>query len=493
MKKITLLFVLSLVLTFQSYSQNKFASKKNSNLFVTGYNITGQIEGLQDTSVMLAYYYGGKQFATDTSEVINGKFSFNGEKELPGGMYLVVLSNQQYFDIIISEQHFSFSTKIDDLIGSMSFKKSNENPPFYEYIKFITQMQSEVMPIRKQLESAEGDVKKDLKEKAKSIDKKVQNFRTDFMITNRDKFFSKIVTATSEIKIPKSPLDSTGNPDKTFPLRFYKKHFWDNIDFSDSRMLRTPIFFNKMDQYLNKLTAKHPDSINVSADILIELSRENSDIFQYVVSYITSTYERSKIMGMDAVFVHMVEKYFITNQCDWVDSTQLSKIADRAQKIAPNLIGREASEFLDFYKRPFMKDTLGKTHTLAEINADFTLLVFYGPTCGHCKKEIPKIKNEVDSLIETGLSIKTFAVATEFDKSEWKNFINTKNTGEWINVADINHDADGNPVASSDWRDKYDIYSTPVIYLLDKDKKIIAKRISYKQITEIVTSLKDNN
>ena len=99
----------------------------------------------------------------------------------------------------------------------------------------------------------------------------------------------------------------------------------------------------------------------------------------------------------------------------------------------------------------------------------------------------------MDSLIETGLSIKTFAVATEFDKSEWKNFINTKNTGEWINVADINHDADGNPVASSDWRDKYDIYSTPVIYLLDKDKKIIAKRISYKQITEIVTSLKDNN
>ena len=194
-------------------------------------------------------------------------------------------------------------------------------------------------------------------------------------------------------------------------------------------------------------------------------------------------------MGMDAVFVHMVEKYYITNQCNWVDSTELVKIADRAQKIAPNLIGRKAAEFYDFYGRPFMQDTLGIVHTLNEINADYTVLVFFGPTCGHCKKEMPKIKHDVDSLIAAGYDIKTFAVATEFDKKEWKKFINDQKIGDWINVADINHDAEGNPVASSDWRDKYDIYSTPVIYLLDKEKKIIAKRISHTQIVEILSRL----
>ena len=558
MKKITLLFILCLTITSLSYSQSKFSQKKTIQE-VIGHNISGEIEGLQDTSVMLAYYFGGKQYATDTSEVIDGKFSFKGEKELQGGMYLVVLANQQYFDIIVSEQHFSFSTKLDDLIGSMSFKNSNENPPFYEYLNFITQMQKQVTPIRQQLETAEGDAKKALQEKASAIDVKVKKFREDFMTSNKDKFFSKIVTATTEIQIPESPLDSTGNPDKTFPYRFYKKHFWDNIDFSDARMLRTPIFFNKMDQYLDKLTAKHPDSINVSADFLIELSKANGEIFQYVVSYITSTYERSKIMGMDAVFVHMVENYYITNQCDWVDSTQLVKIADRAQKIAPNLIGRKASEFIA-YGTAFMKDTLGIPHTLAEIKADYTVLVFFGPTCGHCKKEIPKIKHNVDSLISAGYNIETFAVATEFDKKEWKKFINKQKTGDWINVADINHintnyiyklkekntfvssdqkkaydvkqlevaanlvtasilninefkktkleynDAkfilndkqqfvcieEKSPVASSNWREKYDINSTPVIYLLDKEKKIIAKRISHSQIVEILGRLGNN-
>ena len=114
-----------------------------------------------------------------------------------------------------------------------------------------------------------------------------------------------------------------------------------------------------------------------------------------------------------------------------------------------------------------MKDTLGFTHTLQEIKAEYTILVFFGPTCGHCKKEMPKIKHGVDSLISKGIDIKIFAVATEFDKKEWKKFIKNQKTEDWINVAYINHDAEGNPVASSDWRDKYDIYSTPVVYLLD--------------------------
>jgi hypothetical protein len=128
---------------------NIFNQQKN------GYEINGEITGLKDTSVMLAYYFGGKQYATDTSVVTNGKFSFKGDKELKGGMYLVVLSESKYFDLIVSEQYFSFTTNIEDLIGSMKFKNSQENPPFYEYLNFITDMQKEVTPIRQQLETAE--------------------------------------------------------------------------------------------------------------------------------------------------------------------------------------------------------------------------------------------------------------------------------------------------------------------------------------------------
>ena len=143
--------------------------------------------------------------------MVNGKFSFEGKRELQGGMYLVVLSESRYFDIIVSEQHFSFTTKTDDLIGAMTFKNSKENPVFYEYLNFITNMQKEVTPLRKQLETAEGENKKALQEKASEVDKKVKEFRSNFIKNHSDKFFTKIINATTEPVIPESPLDSLGN------------------------------------------------------------------------------------------------------------------------------------------------------------------------------------------------------------------------------------------------------------------------------------------
>ena len=473
MKKILILIFLNLFLF--------------SNLFSQSYKIEGEVLGLEDTDVILAYYFGGKQYAKDTTESKNGKFIFTGDEKLDGGMYLIVLPEQKWFDIIISEQKFKFKTSLNNLVSDMQFTNSKENTPFYSYLNFINSKQKDIAPIREKLKNANGAENKELQKEQEKIDNEVLKYREKFLANNKNIFFSKIIKATIDPIIPDSPKDKDGNIDETFPFRYYKNHFWDNVDFSDSRILRTPLFFSKMEQYLDKMTAKIPDSLIVSANILVEKSKANDEIFRYVVSHITSKYERSKIMGMDAVFVNMVENYYITKMCPWVDEEQLKKIIERAEKISPNLIGKVAPEFVDVYGRPFMKDLNGKIHTLQSVEADYTLLVFYGPTCGHCKKEIPKIKNALDSLINLKYDIKTFAVATEFDVEEWKKFIKDQKTEDWINVADISHDDEGNPLASSDWRDKYDIYSTPVVYLLDDKKRIIAKRINYKQFAEIIS------
>jgi len=98
MKRYIILLVLT-SFTLTGKAQNKFNKQNN-----TGYQIDGKIIGLEDSTIMLAYYFGGKQYATDTAVVKNGNFSFKGNKELKGGMYLVVLSENKYFDLIISEQ-----------------------------------------------------------------------------------------------------------------------------------------------------------------------------------------------------------------------------------------------------------------------------------------------------------------------------------------------------------------------------------------------------
>jgi len=494
MKK-TILIFLSVILLSPVMSQDLdiFKSKEKN-----GYKIEGYVDGLQDTSVILAYYFGGKQYATDTANSISGSFTFIGEKKLPGGMYLVVLPNQQYFDIVISEQHFSFTTDIKSPIEKMKFKNSVENSPFYEYLNFITKKQKEVTPLRELEKTVPEEEKNQIKDKILKIDSEVKNFKNIFENKYSNIFFTKILKATTEPIIPEAPDTMNTQEKQIFQFNFYKKSFWNNIDFTDSRMLRTPIFFNKMDTYLNKLTIQDPDSIKKSADVLVKLSRQNKDIFEYVVSYITSTYERSKIMGMDAVFVHMVENYYMTGEVDWVDEKQLNKIEERAEKIAPNLIGRPAPPFINQLGYPFMKNENDEIKRLYDINSKYTLLIFYSPDCGHCKKVVPKVKIVIDSLSSKPslqnlkhkqIDISVYAVQTEFDKQAWIDLIKDFKLENWTNVCDIQTDPDGNPAASSNWRDEYDIYSTPVIYLLDENKKILAKRIDYKQITKVIGRL----
>ena len=465
MKKFLLIVCLSVFFT-SSFSQ--------------GYKIKGEIKNMQDTTAILAYYFGGKQYATDTTDVVKGKLTFSGNKELEGGIYLVVLPGGKYFELIISEQKFSFTTDKNDLVQSMRFQNSRENTAFYEYLNYITEKQNEVSPLKEKQSNAKSEEEKEkIQQEIAKVDEDVRSYRNIFNNKYPNVFFSKIIRATTDIKIPETPLDSTGKPKENFQFYYYKRHFWDNMDFSDQRMLRTPIFFNKMDQYLEKLSPKHPDFIIVSADIMIEKARANKDVFQYVVSYITSTYERSKIMGMDAVFVHMVEKYYITGECEWVKAKQLKKIIERANRISPNMIGKKPLNLV-------FKDPMEKYHSLYHLQAKYTLLFFYDPDCGHCKKETPKVKAVCDSLVDAGIDIKVFAVNTEFDIEKWKEFIKKFDVGNWINVGDIQFDKEGNPVATSNWREQYDIHSTPVIYLLNKDKEIIAKRINDKQIVKII-------
>ena len=209
----------------------------------------------------MAYYFGGKQYAKDTALSKNGKFIFKGDEKLDGGMYLVVLPDQKWFDIIISEQNFSFKTSLNNLIGDMSFTSSKENTPFYKYLNYINLKQQEVAPIREKLKTASAEETKKLKKIQEKVDNEVMNYRENFLKNNKNIFFSKIIKATIDPIIPESPKDKNGKVDETFPFRYYKKHFWDNLDFSDSRILRTPLFHSKMEQYLDKMTAKNPDSI----------------------------------------------------------------------------------------------------------------------------------------------------------------------------------------------------------------------------------------
>jgi thiol-disulfide isomerase/thioredoxin len=269
-----------------------------------------------------------------------------------------------------------------------------------------------------------------------------------------------------EPDIPETPVLPNGRKDSTFVYRYFQEHFWDGTDFTDERLLHTPVFHNKLKKYFEKVVIQNPDSIIRQADILIGKAKPNAEMFKYIVWFITYTYENSEIMGFDKVFVHVVEKYYMTKQVTWLTPMVMDNIVKKAKRLKPLLIGEPALNMI-------MMDTSGHLISMNTIKANFLILLFWDPTCGHCEIEIPKLK-EIYEKEKDSLGIKIFTVCSDSSMVKWKEAIRKKQMN-WINV-------NGPRTLTGDFHEQYDIISTPVIYLLDEKKTIIAKHIGTEQI-----------
>jgi len=177
---------------------------------------------------------------------------------------------------------------------------------------------------------------------------------------------------------------------------------------------------------------------------------------------------------MDEVFVYLVENYYMKGDAFWLTNDELSKYLDRAQKIAPNVIGNIAPEV----KLPNVLTK--KEESLMAQKGEYTLVVFYSPNCGHCQHEIPKLDSVYKEVLKAK-GLKIYTVATEGDEKAISDFIKKNNMETWTNTWDPDH--------TSDYHNKYDVYSTPTIYLLDNKKIIRGKRLDHSNIGSVIEML----
>jgi hypothetical protein len=294
-------------------------------------------------------------------------------------------------------------------------------------------------------------------------------------------FVSKLIQASIEPEIPAYPKPIRNAKDSSdlfkFQYTFYKKHFFDNIDLNDERFIRTPFLQRKIDKYFEDLVVQESDSISKDADEILAKIK-NEAIRKYVVYKISSTYENHNIVGTDGAFVHLAEKYYIGEPQLW-DTTTIRKMKERIAIIKPLLIGKRIPEM-------FLTDPAGKLLTTASIQANYTILFIYDPDCSHCKEETPKLL-ALDTYFKSK-NITVLAACILRDKVQWKNFITEFKIGHWKNGIDIHIDPKtGKEAYYTDFQKTFDAYATPVVYILDKSKKIIGKRIPVDKIQDFLT------
>ncbi|HNA57703.1 MAG TPA: DUF5106 domain-containing protein, partial [Chitinophagales bacterium] len=349
-------------------------------------------------------------------------------------------------------------------------KGSTENSLYYQDVNFIAEKKDEMNAMKTKLDALPKDdpEAEKIKEAMKELNKTVEDTRAAIIKNNPGLFYAKFLQAVTDVHIPEAPMNPDGTKDSTFALHYIQKHFFDNIDFNDERLLRTNLFDTRIHKYFEDYIYKVPDSIEKGVDFVIGKAAVNKKIFQYVTVMLLNDYATSKMMGFDAVYVYIVDKYYSTGKAYWLDDVGLYRIQQQAERVRPTLIGKTGQPLI-------LQDINGHDIPLYAVDRRFTVILFWSPTCGHCKKELPKVEKIYPELKELGAEIYAVYNEEEFDK--WEDWLHQHNY-PWINVCDRNNKEMVGV--------KYNVDMTPLIYVLDHNKKIIGKKISIEQVPDLL-------
>jgi len=450
----------------------------------TGYNIKVTIKPFRTGWLFLGYHFGKKQYLLDSSRINSqGQATFQGKEKLFGGVYLIVYPRKNgWFEILVDkQQNFSVVADSSDVLNKSQFVNSLDNQVFNQYQRFAQQKGIAVADLQKKLVTTRSSSDSAaIRTQISGIGKEMQQYRENFIKNNPKSLLAALFKLMKDPEIPPASQQPGGKYDSAYVYQYYKSHYWDGVSFSDDRLVRTPVLEPKLSKYFDNVLMQNPDTLVMEADKIILASSVNKETFKYYLSTLTDKYVNPTYMGQDKVFVHLFEKYYVTGQADyWMNDKYKKFIFDRGYSLMANVIGEKAAniELIDSSDKPL---------PLYSVKAPYTIVCFWDPTCSHCQEVVPKL----DSIFESkwkSRGVALYGVLVDGGKDQWLKYIREHNLKDWIHVYQTQAMKDADYAANkAGFRQLYDVYQTPILYLLDNEKRIIAKKLSYSQLDDFL-------
>jgi thiol-disulfide isomerase/thioredoxin len=462
-----------------------FAALTTASSYSQGFQVTFKAPGYKSGIAYLTYYMGSNFNIADSAAIANnGTAVFKDSTNLPPGIYAIFFPGKSLRTefLISDEQTLTVTADTADLLNKTMVTGSKENILYDQYQKIAASKGRLIQLERQAYINATTKADSALHEKKYTILINELNDYREGIIKNQSKsMMAALLNAMKEppypVKVPVTRQDSINNYNE------YKKHFWDGISFMDDRIIRTPFFLKKIERYYREVISPDADTIIKDVDYKLLLARSAPDMYKFLLNWLTDEFINPKYMGQDAVFVHLFEKYHSKGASFWLNEKQMEAISRRAFMLMANLIGEKAADLE-------MLNTEDKPTTLYNLDADYTVICFWDPNCGHCKEEIPRL----DSIYRASWkkhNLKVFAVLTPDGKQnvkpEWLTFIKEHNISDWTHVYKTKEMEDADYAAQRPgYRQLYDINMTPIIYLLDKEKRIIGKKLTLLQLNDLL-------
>lgn len=473
-----------LVLLLSGLVEQSVAQVKKPTSSV-GHAIQVSLKPYQNTKIYIGTNYGNNKVLADSC-VLNEKSEgvFKGAQKLTPGIYFLV--NPKYnilFDFLVDEaQNFKIVADTNNL-SNYSIVGSSENDLFKEYSVAVNKIGSELAAIENKFKTATTSADSSLyRTQYISKDKELKDQRSSFMKAHPKSMMSYLLNVMQRPEAPAIPVIN-GKADSLYPFYYVKNHFWDDVVFNDNRLIRTPFFEAKLDEYFKNYVARDADSIIEEVQYMLTVAKTGKEIYPFLLFKFTNKYINPEFMGQDKVFLHLYQNFFAKGDTVLLNEASKKSITERAYSMMANQLGLPAPA-LDI-------NTIDdKPFSLYKTAAPYTFIAFWDPTCSHCKVEIPQL----DSMYKASwkaLGVQIVGVNINYKElPAWKKFIADNQINNWFHVyqteAALNKEITNQKPTTI--RQLYDVFKTPTFYLLDANKRIIAKNLTLNQFDNFLKS-----
>ena len=422
---------------------------------------TGEIQNSPGEEVIVMSLYGDNVEILDTVATAGGQFLYSPGPAVSHGVLRLDAGNRNYIDLIYDGNPLDFVVDYNDPLLRMEIIESDENRLWYRYRQSRESFERRLAVLGNALSYYPDNdpFYATMQDEYLTILEDQEIFMDEMAVMNTKTMAGFLIRCDIMPVIPQefSPKDQ---------LAWVKEHFYDNIDFSDDRVLYSDILPKKIIEYLklyaNRNLAREmlEQEYMKSVDhIMSFVGGKNDEVEEMVINHMINGFQQLEFQD---VVTYIVNEYVLGNTC--VDEERKATLEERIEGFDKMAIGKIIPDFS-------ITTTKGETIT-QESNTPYRLIMFWASWCPHCLQDMPEIisnLNEVDQK-----QIEVITVSVDEVKEEWEE-AKKGHPDWWKESCDLKG-------WNGDMANDFYIYATPTILLLDQSGKILSKPVNSGQL-----------
>ncbi|MCK5857108.1 MAG: redoxin domain-containing protein [Bacteroidales bacterium] len=465
---------LKLIIVFLFLSQIIWAQEGTKNSYAPmSYMCYYKLNNYSGTKAVLYAMRGSQSIALDTARVQLNAFVFLNIERYPAGMYRIAFDDSIYTEVIFNKEDVVLEADADNVLYTMKVKKSEENKVLFNYWLYAISIRDSITHVRFQRErlTNAGQItnkqKRAFENQIDVLNSRLSNYIEEKAHKNPELFVPVVLRSYLIPSYREYLMDPDNEPYPTERL-FYLYHFFDNIDFNDARLLNTRIIYTAISDYMS--TFAKPAKTVVYKDIIdrvMNLSKGNEAVYQYSLNLFIQAFENTL---WESVFVYLIEEYYLNSYAYNPDQgAYYKKKIETIKQLKP---GKKMPNIT-------LRDTSNHEVSLYSVKSKVKMVLIYSSDCSHCKEVMPDILEIYEAYHSSGFEI--YAIAIDDSINIWKHEINMYEY-PWVSVSDLKG-------LSSPVIDKYNVWMTPMMFMLNEDNIIMNKPRGMEDIHATILQL----